>query len=393
MWRMACRYFDEIAALWTLAVFTMLLFWFRTDGAFVDYTESYLIAFSCFAFFTYSGGGKRRALLAGVLMGCALLFKQTAACSLGALLLWPFFRYGKKWRPAIVEAFAILGSALVVNIVVVLFFLEQGSTLSAYLNWVWLFARDYGAYSGAPETWVENFSMGWYPWLIFLPAVLLFLLHRKSPQEHSDFHRALTAWLLCDFVAVNMSGQYFAHQFRQLLPALSLVCGVVIHNLASDARRRGLKPVLGLAAVLFSTGFTFAELRVMEKGYVNYGYVNHDHMIAGKLAHAITRPGEYVYVPYEAGGAVQTYSGRYSPVAHFRPYSSRSWQAHMDALNKYPPTLIIFVAPAPEWLRRYMDQRGYKYLFNAFYYNFYARNPDEIISRMRSVPLLSAGKK
>ncbi|HOX23908.1 MAG TPA: glycosyltransferase family 39 protein, partial [Elusimicrobiales bacterium] len=309
LWGMARSKIGGIGGAWSLAVYAVVLLWSKTDAAFVDYTESYLITFSVFAFCAYSANSRQRAIWAGMLMGCALLFKQTAVCSLAALLGYAFISSSGR-RAAVEDCAKIMAGVVAVNLAAVLFFLAQGSTLSAYFKWVWFFASDYGTYSKSLEVWAENFFFAWRPWLVFLPVLVFFFLTPRSGAECSaSFRRVIILWLMCDFTAVNLSGRYFPHQFRQLVPSLALVCGFAAQDISVFWKSAERERLAVSAAILFALGMLFWESKMLLEERINF-----THIMAGKLAGELTREGEKVYVAYEGGGAIQTYSGRYSPV-------------------------------------------------------------------------------
>ena len=203
----ARKYIGGMGAVAALATYAMLLLWARTDADIIDYPESYLIAFSLFAFWSYSQPTRKRAFLSGMLMGCALLFKQTAVFPFLTLVFWSFInRQDSKFR-AVYDSMLMVAGACSVNVVILLFLLSQGSSLAEYMNWVWLFAADYETFSYPLEMWVAKFFTAWHPWLIFAPILLLFIFFPDARQSgRQGIRRLLSIWILCDMTAISISG-------------------------------------------------------------------------------------------------------------------------------------------------------------------------------------------
>jgi hypothetical protein len=406
---------DTEAGLWSLAFYSALLALRKTDMLNVGPTDSYLLSFASMAFLLYAARGSRklRVLYSGLAIGAAIAFKQIAVLPFAALCIWPWLS-GLSWREAKADSARIIAGALIVNIAVVLPLLACGMPLRDYFDGAWFSLLHIGTpkalmlgigrifpHGPAIQQTVNTaaaiataatpgqgavtgrLAMAFHAWaglLWFLPGVLWFVLDKKSANSPAA-RKMLLLWLLCDFIGVNASAQYFPHQFKQIIPSLALVCGLSCARAAQLLKLEAAKSrAYAMAfAILFLSGAMMATERRLPQLFSGP-----DGFMAGMAARMQTKPGDLVYISECRSSSAQFYSERFSPSRYFNTifiYGQRQQDEVLSALEKKPPELILVLDAAPQWLARYISGNGYKKCLTYRNYEF-LRRPDGAAARI-----------
>jgi|GEM_PF-3004453 len=214
------RILDPRERLWCLAAYVAIIGTPSTDVGNGGTTEAFMHPFSALAFLLYSlrRGEKedlRASAFAGLAMGMAICFRQSAATSLLALMCWPLLEHGLRrgWK----ESLAMLGAASVINGLIVLPILMQGTTIAQFLDAISTKT------SVVPDSGRVLF-VNWYVWQEWvLPLAFIgFMLCRR--RETWPF----LLWLAADCLAVNVTGNYFSHQFKQMVPSFAVCAGLAV---------------------------------------------------------------------------------------------------------------------------------------------------------------------
>jgi hypothetical protein len=377
VWRLASVLESEAAGLWSLAFYALLILTDRTEFICIGYTESFMIFFTAAAFFVYAGaeadGAGLRLLSAGLLAGTAILFKQVAALSGFALLLWITCRTasGHKAR----RAALFLTGILAANAAAAALLMCCGTKFGDYMDGTFLSLLGllHNAGSGARSSWHLWFGQGlrlWGLWLVFAVPVALFALSIPRRRENGIF---ILLWLAADFAGVNLSGDYYRHQFRQLVPALALICGMVIAR-AEDLRIKLTGRQHALAAMFLVVWACALTVRKLEAhgGADNAPGAE----FAGLMAADMTAPGDYVYICESRSSQAQNYSGRLSPSRYFNTlfvFGSRERSRLLADLSARPPALVLVHGEAPTWLSGYLAINNYEPAFEKYDYDFYRK--------------------
>ncbi|MFA5161071.1 MAG: glycosyltransferase family 39 protein [Elusimicrobiales bacterium] len=366
--RLADMLAGEAAGIWTLAAYCALLLLDKTEAFNLAATESFMICFSILAFYIYArgieGAKPAAAFWAGAAMGTAVLFKQVALASMAALMAWPFLHKGKTMREKLAQAGIIAGGALAVNIAAEIPLLACGGYWRQYFDCAWLslfkLLRVPGAATASAGGHWRMFVERWSGWWWFAPPLAVFaaLLGRIR------YGCAAGIWLLADFCGANLSGDYYTHQFKQVIPSLALACGLA----ASAVPARAVYASLLALAVAASSGL---------KLYARWdSRARHDGEFAGLEAGRLTAPGNYVYVCEHRASPAQAYSGRLSPSRYFNTifvFGESEKKEVLASLEARPPALMLVQGGPPEWIENYISARGYGRIFSSHGYGFYAR--------------------
>ncbi|MFA5162365.1 MAG: hypothetical protein WC421_08975 [Elusimicrobiales bacterium] len=207
------RFMPALERLWCLAAYVAVISTSSTDVGNGGTTEAFLHPFCALAFFIYgSGGGLRSAALAGLSMGVAICFKQSAALPLAALMCWPLLE-----RRGLKEPAAMLASAAAVCALALLPILIQGTTVPQLCDALRPIRFLMPSRSALP-------LFDWYVWLEWLPSFALILYVLIPRREAWPF----LIWLAADVIAVNVPGKYFSHQFKQMVPSFAMCSGMAM---------------------------------------------------------------------------------------------------------------------------------------------------------------------
>lgn len=230
------------------------------------------------AFLQALEGGRRRVLwmvLAGMLTGIALAFKQVAAVNWFFLVtVYPFFSEARERAKGTLwfAAWSALGGAAVWAVVAAYFAVHHafGDLLYnvfthnlEYVN-VLPWSERLLLFRGTVAALARSQAIVW----AFAAAGLLSLIR----SQESRFLLLLAGWLGTGMIGVSASGYFFPHYFQQVLPALALAAAVgarvffdlpVLRTVPSAARTALLNgvlaalPLVTLAPYLFT--YTPAE--------------------------------------------------------------------------------------------------------------------------------------
>ncbi|HVW73781.1 MAG TPA: glycosyltransferase family 39 protein [Rhizomicrobium sp.] len=240
------------AALMTALIFGLVNCWTAVDAGFSDSTENFEVFFTTLAFVVANSRPPTlsRAVMAGVLAGLAISFKQSAiftgAALLAALLLQ---------APSIMVFTSFVGGGLAGVVFFLVPALISGTRIGDYIQFSWL-VLTYKGISGAPSTGIriDSFLRTWSgPMRLFIPFAANFLLRRRSFLE-TGLWTPMVLWLGAGFVMVNSSGVTHPHQIKEILAPLSVVAALGVEQLIAVGGIRASAVVLVLVLAFFPDG-------------------------------------------------------------------------------------------------------------------------------------------
>jgi hypothetical protein len=363
------RVFDPTAGL-VAALVAGLTFASRViDGPEAAMTESFAVGLAMLALWqveratTAQETRGRRFLLAGVLLGLAIAFKQVALVSGLVLALWAWVRTPApertpaRWAAdvALIALGAVLATAASVAPL-----LAAGVGVGDYVRGAWLILLDPGS---ARWTVADRVLRFWWrfqhPVSTLLIGAGVFALLRPRLGVAAGAARLLLAWLAIDLLGVCASGNFYGHHFKQVVPPAALAIGVLASAAVrvSSARprlARWLVPAL-LTAILLAL-FPQKPLAGLLQGQSTaIGYV--PQMRVGQWVRDRSDAGDLVFT-YVWGGLPQAIAGRRSPSRYFNrnflttPEAAREVQAD---LRRRPPRLIVVDEDPPCWFQRHLQ--------------------------------------
>jgi len=112
----------------------------------------------------------------------------------------------------------MLGAAVAVNFILLVPLFLSGTAFMQYFDTAWLSLFSIGRFSAGAKPMSLDVSM-FGEWLAPLGLFVFVCLRRRQLWP-------FVAWLLCDFAGSIASGDYFAHQFKQLIPSMAVCAGV-----------------------------------------------------------------------------------------------------------------------------------------------------------------------
>jgi hypothetical protein len=220
------------AAVMSMWIFGLVVCWRILDGFAFAQTETFMIFFSTLAVylvvnFLNQQNSLKLLFFAGLSLGMAINFKQIAVSSVLGLLLVLFFLV-KDFRSYIKYIIVInLGIILAIFFCYVILFFS-GVTFNEYIEGAWLILLKSGSSLGEfTSRWDNFFNVFIASKFVLLLGIVVFFFIKRNRITKS-YSALLFFWFLFDFIGVNTSGYYYGHQVKQILPAISIISGIVI---------------------------------------------------------------------------------------------------------------------------------------------------------------------
>lgn len=227
LFRLNTIHYGKKSGLIGMCIFCLTMPWSFMNSHYTGQTEVFMVLFSSLAFFLVFRKHQlnlsfQTTLLAGIFIGLAISFKQVAGLSLIALLIILLKKEGLT-RSSFIKSFFLLIAALF-SFGLIHWPVLNKVNLNNYLTQVWLSPTIYPSFLWRIPNFFDSFVTSRFA--IFYPF-LLFGWFNKNNIGYSNYLRAAALWLFMAFLGVNISGYYYGHQFSQIIPALSLISGVI----------------------------------------------------------------------------------------------------------------------------------------------------------------------
>ena len=310
---------DRNAGLLAMLIFGLAMAWGVMDGLYTAQTETFMALFTILAFFYFFKFYKNEKtsyislLWAGIWIGAAIAFKQIAITSLVVLFIGVLITKKNDYQRLRGVAFLVAGvlAATVVSILPLLF---TGVSIIQYIHGAWLTLLKSGS-SLSSDNRVLYFLGAWSrPGLSPLyPLAALVLFNSKKLRGKGIPWLVFVLWILFDFIAVNSSGFYYGHQFKQLLPSIALGGGLVLSTLfGTNERHLPHAQLLVVILLLFIPPGAYTDRpdeskATLQKNYKELGLWLKDH----------TKPEQPIYIYTEKANSVMAWSERKSSSRYF----------------------------------------------------------------------------
>jgi 4-amino-4-deoxy-L-arabinose transferase-like glycosyltransferase len=203
-------------------------------------TEAYMLLPLVLSLLCFTQGIKdgraRWFFMAGLAAGVAIMTKQVAVFNLLALATVALVWYARKdpwqWR-SLVPSGAMIGGALITTAIIALPFALSGALddfFYALVSYNWLYVS---FVSMAKRLTNMGYGVLFFT-VIAAPLVagalggLGVLWRKRETASVTDY--AIILWAFASAIGVASGGRFFPHYFMQLLPALSVLTGIVIYE-------------------------------------------------------------------------------------------------------------------------------------------------------------------
>jgi len=367
------RFFGLLAGAISILFYSYLVL-SNSCGFELSKTEPFMIMFVALAFWIYRPDIRKSAILSGLALGIAVCFKQIALTDMVALSIWMLASSTTIKEGVIHIGYLLIGFFLTSILVVFPVFLS-GATFAQYYDSVWQSLIT----SRFSDTHFSGYFMQeWGRWLPLFTCSLLLIILRQG--------RLLFVWLMMDIAGVCASGNYFPHQFRQLIPTMALCAGCGL-SAFTNAR----KPMLcfGVSFVVIAASVWVGSLypilpqpkKIVEAWAEMGSWIKNN-----------TTTNDFVYA-YEGASAFHTYAMRRSSSKYYNTWFTEGKESVILAdLNRNTPKFIIVGRKEPEWLADYIRINKYQAVSRLSQYRLFAKH----ITNMRypgiliNIPRLSS---
>ena len=292
---------SRLAGIFGIYVFGLTMTWGLLDGECTSQTETFMILFSILSFYFVIKGKDHRIwkywlILTGISMGIAIAFKQIAITTTLALIFFilVYTMKNKTKKDALFGLILLVFGIGISTFISIIPLLLSGVTFKDYVDGAWSILLSPGSSASLTDHMYGFFRI----WLnsriaVFYPCLFLLVFQRDIVKNSYFF--GLLVWLLFDFIGVNVSGNYFGHQIKQLMPALSVIIGVLLSNLMTTLKQMNSAETKNISitiTILIIILFPYKDIII--NGYLK-GYPNHEKEI-GVWLKENTNEKEYVYI-------------------------------------------------------------------------------------------------
>ena len=382
------------AGIFGMYILGLSMAWDLLNGAYTAQTETFMILFSTLSFYFIIQGKDSRKwkycfLLAGLSMGFAIAFKQIALMTTVALFLFLIvFPTSNLTKRNKFFGLILLGLGICISTFFSLIpLLLSGVSIKEYIDGAWLILLNKGSSIGGIKGRIFGFFAVWeYSRIVvFYPCLSLFFL--QSNLLKNKYFIGLLIWLLFDFIGVNSSGYYFGHQIKQLMPALSIIIGILLGNLLINLKSDKATYSKYVSIIILTIIITmFPYQLVFQNGYLLLR--SHSNTISdkeiGTWLRDNTKKKEYVYVFGGQSSPILSYSERVSSSKHFSEIfitTKTEKDLLFSDLKEKPPVYILKrSSPSYSGERNYEDARidslmnNYTLLQSKGVWDIYMRN-------------------
>jgi hypothetical protein len=322
-----------------------------------------------------------RTLLAGALLGLAVLMKQQAAPFValgGGWILWSGWRSGARRRETWRDVLVLAAGSLIPLSVIALVFAAQG-VLDRFWFWTFQYAREYVGEVPLDEAW-PAFLMGWsditrHTWPVWWLGILGFAALWLGRWDANARVR-ITLLVGASLVSILPGFFFRQHYFILLLPAVGVLAGVAVATIdRALARRTGPVAARVLAAglaVAAMGAYLAAErdylFRLSPRDLSRSVYGANPFVEAPEIARYLasrTAPDDRIVV-FGSEPEIYFYANRRSGTGYIytyalmepQPYASRMQDEMRREIEAAAPKYIVAVLIGASWLARpNSDQR------------------------------------
>lgn len=318
---------SKTAGIFGMLIFGLTMTWPFVDGTYIAQTESFMILFTILAFHTLIKMPQRFFLI-GLFLGLAISFKQVAIFdALAIFFIINFFRKARLKD----NIFLLLG-IICATFLALLPLLLSGTHLSDYFYGAWrlLLYGDHFSLNERVRLFIKIWSGPEARLLLFLPLLFIVVAQKR------DYFWPLFVWAVFCFLGVNLSGNYYGHQFKQLVPPIALMSGIFIADLIGRP-----KLISFAAAVVF---LLWLPVDMLKFDFVMPNKLADSRRDLGLLLNKETIKGDYVYIYGRGGNPVMAYSDRKSSSRYFNSFFINNGAEKKELLNdlvKNQPKYIL----------------------------------------------------
>jgi len=386
LYAICAKIYNKVSGVICMYVFGLITCWNSMDGFAFAHTEVFMILFTTMSFYFVIKSQQTQKImiwlfLAGLSMGIAIAFKQIAITTTFALLVvFLFLNKKKSFQLQFKGSFIIVLGICTLTFFSYLVLYFYGVTFYDYIEGAWLILFNSGSKINSIGEHLSNFvdSFVFSRFLLFYPLIIWFFW-KKNILSYS-FKTILIIWLLFDFIGVNLSGHYFGHQIKQLLPAFSIVIGIAVYHLLNKKYNGNKEKLHAKAAlVILVIGFLcFPYRQLYSNAKLAFEHNNKSIVPHKEIANWIQEKSKSDDRIYIIGGEpnlirTQAIVERRSSSKHFQSifltsdyerdillrdlnknlpvFILRDKYINQDILNKYGTTIMAFVDDNYKWVK------------------------------------------
>lgn len=318
---------------------------------------------------------------AGLCLGAALLFKQTALLTIAAMLLVYFGLHRSRQSP-VSHPPRDIPILIVCSLLPLLMFLlalsMQGMHLTDYLYCAWL-----SLFGRLPASWFEWGQAYLHTFqrtdcIVLYPFVVLYLMIYRHVTWKQPVGRLLIILLISETAAVMIWGLFSDVEFTQLIPIYAIAVGISIRyvtGLLTDFETAMKSALMWTLVLIILIGMPYKTLYMVKKRGILMRrniYYSFGQWIAEQ-----TKPGDTLFVYGDWAGMLYVYAQRTGPSRFVRPghldIPDRA-SAVLSSLESDPPAMVLVptTEPVPEWITEFLKDGYKRVIYNQSWIKRYA---------------------
>lgn len=330
-----------------IVIYSFLMGWDTFDGILLGHTEIFMNLFSvlCFYLFFKLKFEKGKNLwqylfLSGISMGMAIAFKQIALTTIPVVLFLFYIHH----KASILKTIVIFSSGiLVATFISIIPLLLSGVSIVSYIEGAWLILLTESSYNT-----IDHFSKFIEIWTQpqLYPLYPLIILGLFSNNLKKEYKIVTGLWFLFDFIGANLSGNYWGHQLKQILPSLSVIL-VLCTDLYYKIKPKLIIHMINIVLIILLFPIPIQKLKfvreVMHERIV-HGFKNSKPYKMGKWLENQTDSKDYTFVFGQYGSPIQSYSNRLAPSNFFNVMflqEEENMRTLLHDLHLKPPKYIL----------------------------------------------------
>lgn len=368
---------SKFAGRLAMLIYGLTMSWGVLDGQYPSLTENFLCLFSSMTFMFFLDAlrknGKMRnlkLLYAALCVSMAISFKQIAIVTLMFLIIsLALYKNNEiSIKQKFISVVILISGCIFTTFLILIPLFISGVGLNDYFYGAWVILLNNGSHNNFLDGFYEFFNVWTNSRIVtFYPLIILLFFNKELFRD--KYFLLMIIWLFFEFIGINASGYFFEHQIKQLVPALSLITGILIANTIQKRYDDFNKAPKMLVSVFLSLTIILLPYKSLAiNGYFK-GFPQTRRQKIGLWIKENTEKNDYVFVfSFADSGPIMVYADRLSSSKYFNIIfvnDNNTKQSLYESLRKNKPKCIVINknqwGKHKEFLDTFMSDYKYKF--------------------------------
>ncbi|MEW4924824.1 glycosyltransferase family 39 protein [Algibacter sp. 2305UL17-15] len=357
-----------------MSIFGLMMSWFLMNGWSLAHTETFMVFFSILAFYLFvkhkmAKHFKYILFGIGTLLGCSLFFKQIAITTIVAFFLFVLIDKKSSLKSKLRDILRIGFGVIFINLSGFLVLYMSGVSLLQYLEGSWLILLNSGSSGTGFSDYMEGFFKTFFCSRFLMLYPLLILVYLKRELFKKELYVLVLLWFLLDFSGAILSGNFYGHQLKQMLPSLSILFGIVLSNYKLFGKTNFLKQLSDVKILILVIVYFFPYLQMAKVGKSLWYTKNLDHKVAAKWIKNNSSKQDYIYLFGADYKLISTllYSERVSSSKYFSSMFVSREEQRQQIFSE-------IMAKPPKYILDYKEDINIRAIYGNSMYQYFLEN-------------------